>query len=167
MADPFLGEIRLFAGSFAPSSWAFCDGSRLSVQRYGALFALIGATFGGDGVTDFALPDLRGRLPVGTGQGVGLTTRQLGATFGSETVSLNLSAMPSHTHDVATATSRTTSRPAAGVPGPGGAYGSAGQSTAAAEAVQPAGRGEGHENRPPSLAMSYIISLAGRFPSFP
>lgn len=99
MADCYLGEIRMFAGSFAPEGWALCDGSMLSVSAYQALFSLIGAIYGGDGVSTFALPDLRGRIPVGMGNGTGLTPRVIGQNGGGETAALpDGSYLPPHTH---------------------------------------------------------------------
>jgi len=95
---PYIGEIRLFAGNFPPAGWAFCNGSILPISENDALFALIGTTYGGDGQTTFALPDLRGRVPIGTGQGTGLSNRVLGEKVGQETVTLTTSNMPSHSH---------------------------------------------------------------------
>lgn len=96
--QPYIGEIRLFAGNFAPAGWAFCDGSLLSISEYETLFYLIGTTYGGDGQNTFALPDFRGRVPIGTGQGSGLSNRTLGEMGGQETISLTTANMPSHTH---------------------------------------------------------------------
>ncbi len=96
--EPYIGEIRLFAGNFAPSGWAFCDGSLLSISENEVLFNLIGTTYGGDGQSTFAVPDLRGRVPVGQGQGPGLSNRIIGETGGQETVTLTSANMPSHTH---------------------------------------------------------------------
>lgn len=98
MSDPFVGEIRMFAGDYAPEGWALCNGQLLSVSQYQTLFALLGTTYGGDGSSTFALPDMRGRLPVHFGQGTGLTPRTLGASGGSETVALSTAQMPSHGH---------------------------------------------------------------------
>nr|WP_315150744.1 tail fiber protein [uncultured Flavobacterium sp.] len=95
---PYIGEIRLFAGNFPPAGWAFCDGSILPISENDALFALIGTTYGGDGQSTFGLPDLRGRVPIGTGQGAGLSNRLLGEKVGQETVTLTTANMPSHSH---------------------------------------------------------------------
>lgn len=96
--EGYIAEIRMFAGNFAPMSWAFCDGSLLPIPQYEALYALIGNIYGGNGQTNFALPDLRGRVPVGTGNGAGLPPMDLGEINGTETVTLTSSQMPAHTH---------------------------------------------------------------------
>ena len=88
MAEPFLGEVIMFGGNFAPRNWAFCEGQLLLISQYSALFSILGTTYGGDGQTTFGLPDLRGRVPVGAGQGPGLTNRPLGQRSGQETVAL-------------------------------------------------------------------------------
>lgn len=98
MVDPFLGEIRLFAGDYAPQGWALCDGTMLPISQHEALFSLIGATWGGDGKTDFALPDLRGRVAVGSGVGRGLTARALAQIGGAENVAVTVETLPSHSH---------------------------------------------------------------------
>lgn len=95
---PFIGEIRLFAGSFAPAGWAFCDGSLLAISEHDAFFSIIGTTYGGDGTTTFALPDLRGRVPIGVGGGQGLTNRIIGEKAGVETITLTNSNLPLHSH---------------------------------------------------------------------
>jgi microcystin-dependent protein len=97
-AQPYIGEIRLFAGSFAPAGWAFCDGALLPISENDVLFNLIGTTYGGDGQSTFALPDFRGRVPIGMGQGPGLSNRINGEIGGQETVTLSTANMPSHTH---------------------------------------------------------------------
>lgn len=96
--QPYIGEIRLFAGNFAPAGWAFCDGSLLVISENEALFQLIGTTYGGDGQLTFALPDFRGRVPIGVGQGLGLSNRTVGEMGGQETVTLTNANMPSHSH---------------------------------------------------------------------
>ena len=100
MAEPFVGEIRMFAGNFAPRGFAFCDGQLLAISQNDALFALLGTTYGGDGRTTFALPDLRGRVPVHAGSGPGLTRRTLGQRAGSEQETLTLSQIPAHNHNM-------------------------------------------------------------------
>lgn len=99
--DPFIGEIEIFAGNFAPAGWLLCDGAAYSIAQYQALYAIIGVTYGGDGRTNFNVPDLRGRLPVGMGQGRGLTGRSLGAQGGAESAALQMSNMPPHAHGIA------------------------------------------------------------------
>lgn len=98
--EPFIGMIVMFGGNFAPRSWAFCDGQLLPIAQNSALFSILGTTYGGDGRTTFALPDLRGRLPMHPGNGPGLSARRLGERGGQETVTLNLGNLPSHTHPV-------------------------------------------------------------------
>src|SRR4051794_16038468 len=103
MSQPFLGEIRMFGGNYAPKNWALCSGQILNISQNTALFSLLGTTYGGNGTTTFALPNLGGNSPLGAGQGPGLANRQLGETGGQTTVTLTPSQMPSHTH-VASAT---------------------------------------------------------------
>ncbi|HEX9024697.1 MAG TPA: tail fiber protein [Geobacteraceae bacterium] len=98
MSDPYLGEIRMFAGKYAPENWHFCDGALLQISAYDALFSLIGTTYGGDGTTTFGLPDLRGRLPIGQGQGVGSSAHNIGQNGGTESVTLTSAALPVHSH---------------------------------------------------------------------
>src|SRR6185503_14662217 len=98
MSEPFIGEIIMFAGNFAPRGWAFCEGQLLSIAQNSALFSILGTTYGGDGQTTFALPDLRGRAPMQWGQGPGLTPRFLGESSGAENVTLISTQMPAHTH---------------------------------------------------------------------
>ncbi|MFY1113097.1 MAG: tail fiber protein, partial [Methanosarcinaceae archaeon] len=99
-SEPFIGEIRMFAGNFAPRGWAFCDGQLLPISQNTALFSILGTTYGGDGRTTFGLPDLRGRVPVHAGSGPGLSTVRLGDTGGAETVTLSQAQMPSHNHTI-------------------------------------------------------------------
>jgi microcystin-dependent protein len=160
MGDPFIGEIRLVSFAFPPKGWAPCNGQLLPIASNQALFAVLGTTYGGDGRTTFALPDLRGRVPVGVGGNV--TSGQVG---GSETVTLTTDQIPSHTHAVAVSSQR------ASVDDPAGGYwaatGDAGYAptpnTAMAALVSPAG-GTPHENRQPSLTLTYVIALVGIFP---
>ena len=100
MSDPFVGEIQLFGGNFAPRGWAFCDGQLLAVSQNDTLFSLLGTLYGGDGRTTFGLPDLRGRIPLHQGTGIGLSPRQLGSKGGEEQVTLTSNQMPSHSHAV-------------------------------------------------------------------
>jgi microcystin-dependent protein len=112
MVDAYTGEIRLFAGGYAPEGWLACNGALLSIQTYAPLYSLIGTIYGGDGQTTFALPDLRGRVPIGQGQGPGLTPRTIGGQSGSETVTLTLAQLPSHNHTVnATSAAASTQTP--------------------------------------------------------
>ncbi len=169
--EPYLGYITLVGFNFAPQGWAFCDGSFLAISENDALFALLGTTYGGDGINTFALPDLRGRVPIHQGQGGGLSPYVLGQRAGTESVTLNLNQVPTHSHSPLAAAAGTTASP-------GGAiwanssngdkiYLSTG-TPASSMAGQPFGGGGGgqaHENRQPLLALNYIIALEGIFPS--
>ncbi|WP_165768055.1 phage tail protein [Flavobacterium plurextorum] len=108
-ADPLIGQISMFAGTFAPRGWLFCNGQLLPIPQYSTLFSIIGTTYGGDGINNFALPDLRGRVPVGQGQGPGLSPRNLGETSGNENVTLTISNMPAHNHQLNASTAVGTS----------------------------------------------------------
>ena len=173
-ADPFLGEITLFAGNFAPRGWAFCDGQLLQVNQYSALFSILGTTYGGDGRTTFGLPDLRGRVPVHAGTGPGLSPRRLGEQGGTERHTLSVAELPSHAHvlkgtsDIADTTSpeeamlsakvRTKSFNGA-VPAPTPDLNMHSQSIVAS------GGSQAHYNMQPFLGVNYIIALTGTFPS--
>lgn len=175
MSNPYLGELRPFAGNFAPRGWALCNGALLSIAQETALFALLGTTYGGDGVTTFGLPDLRGRVALSQGQGPGLTNRVLGEKSGTETVTITVSTMPAHTHTViATSAAATSPQPSGLVPGAGvngGLFylnsGAASPVDAppVATAVTQTGGSQPHENMMPVLAINYIIALVGIFPS--
>jgi microcystin-dependent protein len=164
MSQPFLGEIRLFGGNFPPNGWAFCDGQLLSISQYEALFALIGTTYGGNGQTNFALPDLRGRVPAH--QGGGFT---MGQAAGVEQVTLTAAQLPAHTHTLrATAADGTSADPTNNVWAESDARTF---STAAPDATMhpstlgAAGGSQPHSNLMPFVALSFIIALAGIFPS--
>lgn len=164
MTSPYVGEIRLFAGSFAPQGWAVCDGSVLSTSAYGALFELIGTTYGGDGQTTFGLPDLRSRVPVHQGPGFGL-----GMSGGAEVVTLGSSQLPRHSHLPQAATTSTQNSPSGGLWASGDgpslyANGPASEAMAVA-AVGTVGGGQPHDNMLPFLAINFIIALSGIFPS--
>lgn len=170
MSDPFVGEIRMFAGNFAPRGWDFCNGQLLPIRQNTALFSLIGTIYGGDGRVTFALPDLRGRVPIHTGQGAGLSDYPLGSRGGVEQVSLSLEQLPAHSHALlgndAEGNQRTPANHALATPEEGLIY-SAAEPTAvmAKDAIAPTGNGQPHENRPPYLTVNYIIALQGIFPS--
>ena len=167
--DPFLGEIRAFSFGQVPKGWAACAGQMMSISQNQALFSLLGTYYGGDGVTTFALPDLRGRAPVGSGQGTSGTTLPIGATLGSETVALTAAQIPSHTHAVLGITAAATTNVPTGAAlaqttdaeyaPPGGA------SMNAAAVSTGGGSGVGHNNMQPSLAVSWCIATSGIFPS--
>jgi microcystin-dependent protein len=168
MSNPYVGEIRLFAGNFAPAGWMFCQGQLLPIAENEVLFVLIGTTYSGDGQNTFALPDLRGRVPVHQGQGPGLSPRTLGAVHGTETVTLTPQQIPLHTHALhasSAAASGTAPGDALLAATPVASYDSAAGSVAmAAIAVGSAGGNQPHENMAPTLAVNYIISLFGIYP---
>lgn len=170
--DPFLGQIKMFAGNFAPRGYAFCDGQLLAVSQNDALFSLLGTTYGGDGRTTFGLPDLRGRLPVHAGTGPGLTPRPLGQKSGAETVTVTEAQMLFHTHTPqATNIPGSGSDPAGAVPAgaTGGSYYTTAAPTLAmhADAVSTAtGGGQPHYNVMPFLCVNFIIALQGIYPSY-
>lgn len=169
--EPFLGMIALFGFDFAPKGWAFCDGRLLSIAQNNALFALIGTTYGGDGVTTFALPDLRGRVPLGFGQGPGLTNRVMGEVAGEEHVTLLSTEMPMHTHlMMAYNDAGNVSSPQGALLASSGGtdpeYRTSGALTAMApQAIGTSGGNQPHDNMPPYLGMNYCIALQGIFPS--
>jgi len=171
MNDAYLGEIRMFAGNFAPAGWALCQGQLLGIAENTALFSLLSTQYGGDGVRTFALPDLRGRFAVDQGQGPNLTIRNPGDQGGTERVALTVAQIPPHNHLVACASgSGTVSSPAAAYwsTDPAGgvaAYSNTANSQMAPVAVAPAGGGIPHDNVQPFLAINYIIALNGIFPS--
>ena len=169
--ETFLGEIRMFAGNFAPTGWAFCQGQLLPIAQNQALFALLGTTYGGDGITSFALPDLRGRVPVGFGQGPSLSNRVIGEQFGSELVTLNINQMPSHNHTVNAVTSEgnqnlpTNSLPA-NTKTLDKEYSDANANTTMkATMVNPTGGSQPFGVSQPSLGVNFIIALQGIYPS--
>jgi microcystin-dependent protein len=163
MATPFIAEITLFAGNFAPRGWAFCDGQIMSISNNTALFSIIGTTYGGNGQTTFALPDLRGRVPIGPRQGPGLSFRNLGEVGGEESHTLTAGELAPHAHPGSGAGAQTTNNPSGAYPAKGGAY-SATQSVSMGPG-QPAGAGQPHNNMEPYLGMNYIIAIEGIFPS--
>ena len=192
--DPFLGQIMMFGGNFAPRGWAYCEGQLLAINQNQALFSILGTTYGGDGRTTFALPDLRGRTPVHTGTGPGLSTYRLGQRGGAETVSLTQSEMPNHTHGAtaktvtqiavsskeATSAAPVTEGALAAVSSERGKVSNAeiynaetpdtvlSANTAASTTTitnLPTGGSQPHPNMQPYLAVHYIIALQGVFPS--
>jgi microcystin-dependent protein len=172
MADPFLGEIRLVGFNFAPTGWHICDGSLLNISAYSALFALIGTFYGGDGTTNFALPDLRGRTPIHYGADGFGNTYVIGQQAGAETVTLTQSTMPGHHHplqgttaagDVASPNGRVLAQPASSHTL---LYAAPSNPTVALNpaSVQPTGGGQPHDNLQPFLVLNYCIALQGAFP---
>ena len=176
MSEPFIAEIRIFAGNFAPRGWAFCNGQLLPVAQNTSLFSIIGTTYGGDGRTTTALPDLRGRAPMHPGRGPGLTARQLGQRGGTETVTLQEEHMPAHTHDVRAASSGANAPTAGGnvLAKPPSGFGVDNSTYHAADgnmtdmsskAVDKTGGGQAFNIEQPFLAMNFIIALVGQYPS--
>lgn len=170
--DQFLGEIRQFAGSFAPKGWAFCNGQLLSIQQNTALYAVIGTTYGGDGKTTFALPDLRGKVTIHQGQGPGLTPRAIGSTGGSASVTLTESEMSNHSHVPNSQGESTQILPDGSIwanvkAGRGSKYiYTASPNTAMSpQALQTSGGSQPHNNMQPYLGLNFIIALEGIFPS--
>lgn len=171
--DPFVGEIRTFPFNFAPRGWAQCQGQLLSISQNTALFSLLGTTYGGDGKSNFALPNLNGRAPMAPGQGPGLSSRVLGETGGVDTVSLLLTEIPSHTHALmcsgappsrATPTGNSLSRSNGLAPY---APDSSPLTPMAAAALPPMGSGLPHNNMQPYLTINFCIALQGIFPPRP
>jgi microcystin-dependent protein len=166
--DPFIGEIRLVPFTFAPKGWAFCAGQLLPINQNQALFALLGTTYGGNGQTTFALPDLRGRVAVGVGQSDSGTAYDLGSTGGTETTKLSVAQLPAHAHSVAATSNATTKKnPSGTFPAGGGSYGTTHDVQMNASMIGKRGGGQAHDNRQPYLSLAYIIALEGIFPSRP
>jgi microcystin-dependent protein len=172
MSNPFVAEIRIFAGNFAPTGWALCNGQLMPISQNTALFSLLGTTYGGDGRSNFALPDLQGSAPMQAGQGAALSLRDLGEIGGEQTVTLLQTEMPVHTHTVQAA-------PTGGLPNPGNnAWGSglrghpgpyAVSNPATNVQMNPLGTSISggnlpHNNMPPFLGLTFIIALQGVFP---
>ena len=154
--DPIIGTIILFAGDFPPRGWAFCNGQVLSIQSNTALFSILGTYYGGNGQTTFALPDLRGRVPVGPGQGPGLSNYAPGQAGGVEAVTLLEAQIPAHAHTLQAAPVNASAGPSVVTAPAGGAQ---------AVVTQAAGSHQPHENRQPFLALNYIIATEGVYPS--
>lgn len=167
MATPFIGQISIFGFNFAPRGWAFCNGQILSIAQNTALFSLLGTTYGGNGTTTFALPNLQSRVPVHFGQGSGLSAYVLGQQAGTETVTLTAGQMPQHNHALnAFATTGTETVPANGVPAnTQGSVNATANTAFASAAVGLAGSNQPHPNIPPYLALNFSIALEGIFPS--
>jgi microcystin-dependent protein len=165
VADPFVGEIRLFAGNFAPTGWALCNGQILSIAQNTALFSLLGTTYGGDGRTTFALPNFIDKVPMHWGQGPGLSLHDIGESGGSADVTLLISELPAHTHTMGTSSASAIT----GIASDGAALGTTatnlyGGPQNRAPIAAPAGGGAAHENRQPYLGLTFIIALQGVFP---
>jgi microcystin-dependent protein len=170
MADPFVAEIRIFPFNFAPKGWAFCDGQILPISQNTALFSLLGTTYGGDGKSNFALPNMQGNAPMHPGQGPGLSLHDLGETGGSETVTLLESEIPSHSHALnasksdAIDTNVGNELLAKGI-GVGMYAPPSPQTTLADTAIAPAGGDQPHNNMQPYLTLNFCIALQGVYPA--
>ena len=173
MSEPFVGEIRMFAGNFAPRGWAFCDGQLLAVSQNDALFSLLGTIYGGDGRTTFGLPDMRGRIPIHAGSGPGLSARRLGSKGGAESVTLTTNELPSHTHSVrasdATGTARTPVNNYFAEESGANVYHAAPLSSSVvnldASSMTSTGGSRSHTNLMPAICVNFIVALFGIYPS--
>lgn len=178
MTEPFIGSIVMFAGNFAPRGWALCNGQLLSISQNTALFSILGTTYGGNGQTTFALPDLRGRVPLQAGQGPGLSSYNLGQQGGNETVTLTTPQMPTHNHSVLannadantnTATGNALANSNGSFSGDSvtvNSYTNASPNTPLSPlSIGTAGGSQPHENRPPYLGINFIIATEGIYPS--
>jgi microcystin-dependent protein len=178
MSNPYLGEIRMFGGNFAPLNWMFCAGQLLAISQYSALFSLIGTTYGGNGTTNFALPNLQSRIPVGQGQGPGLSNYTIGQAAGTESVTITTQTMPGHSHlliatlaDVSSPSINTNLLPGKPTAGNKPAFYEvpAGGTNPVTQpfpgtACSAMGNSLPHDNMMPSLCVTFIISLSGIFP---
>ncbi len=172
---PYIGEIQMFAGNFPPTGWMFCKGQLLQISSYTALYALIGTTFGGDGVQTFGLPNLQSRIPIGYGAGAGLSTYIAGETGGSESETMSQAQLPAHTHTIpglsADSAAASTDQPKGALPSRNPAaipvFGSAANTTlnAAAATLSTTGGGQAIPTRPPTQCVSFIIATTGVFPA--
>ena len=170
MSEPFIAEIKIFAGNFAPRGWAFCNGQLLPIAQNTALFSLVGTTFGGDGRTNLGLPNLQDRVPMHPGRGPGLTSRTLGQKGGANTVTLAQNNLASHTHEMrgtsdAPNVSPPTGARLAAAPMYEAGDTSGGLVNLASSATSNTGNGQPHNNKQPYLAMYFIIALTGIYPS--
>jgi microcystin-dependent protein len=170
MADAFVGEVRMFGGNFPPVGWAFCDGAILPISQNTALFSLLGTNYGGNGTSNFALPNLQGAFPIHAGAGPGLSQRSVGETGGSDTVTLTSAQLPAHGHGLEAASAATTGTPGNTVSLAPTSNGSALYrapdvylNTAPSDMGGSGGNGA-HNNLPPYLTVSFIIALQGIFP---
>ncbi|WP_432719315.1 tail fiber protein [Jeongeupia wiesaeckerbachi] len=174
MSEPFVGEVRLFAGNYAPTGWAFCQGQSLPINENEVLFTLIGTTYGGDGVTTFCVPNLTGQLPIGQGQGQQTSNRIIGQKLGTESVTLTQAQLPAHTHTLSASSNPATSAGAdnsfALATGPAAFYNSGLANSPTKQRLSPQALGSTGGNQPisnlmPTLSINYIIATTGYFPS--
>ena len=168
MSEPFLGEIKLFAGNFDPPGWMACDGRLLAIRDNVSLFEVLGNSFGGDGRTTFGLPDLRGRVPMGVGAGSGLTNRKLGQKPGAEVVILDVTQMPAHDHTLrGTNSSATQTQPAGNILARASTPQYLNASTSVvmgSDSIGATGSNAPHANVQPSTVLRFIIAIAGKNP---
>jgi microcystin-dependent protein len=168
MAEPYLGEIRMFGGNFAPQGWALCQGQTMAISENTALFNLVGTTYGGDGVNTFGLPDLRGRVPIHQGSN-GVSTYTVGQNGGDQTVTLTTTQIPGHSHPYPVSTDAgITSSPLGGVPAQSAIdqYSDAAPgATMASGVIGSTGGTQPHDNQLPAVAVNFIIALQGIFPT--
>ena len=172
MTQPFIGEIRMFAGNFNPAGWEFCNGQLVPISENETLFQLIGTTYGGDGQSTFALPNLQSRIPIHQGQGAGLSNRTLGETGGAESVTLTTQQIPLHNHAMLVSTESGTGT------SPANAVLASGSNVSIYRpdvipnlpmnptSLSPAGGSQPHDNMQPFICINYIISMFGIFPRF-
>ncbi|HEY3044526.1 MAG TPA: tail fiber protein [Vicinamibacterales bacterium] len=170
MGDPFLGQITIFSFTFAPKGWAQCNGQLLPINQNQALFSLLGTTYGGNGQTNFALPDLRGRVSMHMGQGPGLAGYTLGERGGQESVTLTIAQMPQHRHvPVSSIAAGTETSPAGNFwardSGNNAIYSTVGGTAMPAGAIKNKGNSQPHNNLAPLLTLNFCIALQGIFPS--
>lgn len=167
MSEPFIAEVRIFAGNFAPRSWAFCNGQLLPIAQNTALFSLVGTIYGGDGRTTFGLPNMQGRAPMHPGRGPGLTARQLGQKVGAPAITLNATQIPSHSHNAGCTDDNSVNNPLDKV------FGFSENNYAAASSlgtmnnnmIRNTGGSQPHNNVQPLLTLNFIIALQGIYPS--
>lgn len=171
MSDPFIAEVKIFAGNFAPRGWATCDGQLISIAQNTALFSLLGTTYGGNGTTNFGLPNLQARTPIHAGNGAGLSPRFLGESGGQASVALSSAQIPPHSHALRGTSTATTGTPGAavalagtGATGPK-VYRAATNLVPMSASLASAGNGQPHENRQPFLGLLFIIAMVGIFPA--
>lgn len=169
MSEPFIGEIKMFAGNFAPRGWALCDGQLLAISQNDALFSLLGTIYGGDGRTTFGLPDMRGRLPLHLGTGPGLSPRTIGSRGGQENVTITSNQLPAHSHTFQAtsefAESTTPSGNTLAASTGASIYGSGTAIAMNAAIVENTGGSQSHTNVMPYTCMNFIIALLGIYPS--
>jgi len=172
MSNPFVAEVRILPTNFAPKGWAFCNGQILPISQNTALFSLLGTTYGGDGKSNFALPNFQGRAPMQQGQGPGLSLRDLGETAGEQSVTLLTTEMPAHSHTAQGTSPGGIATPAgnawgAALKGHGNLYaaGNTANTTMSPQALSIAGGNLPHNNMPPYLTLNFVIALQGVYPA--